>query len=339
MDVYSFGLTLFECICGSEYTKSQFKQVPRVAVCVGWRPVPNDLLEHGHPFLWALIQQCWCREGNRTTFKEFAPEFVRTLVEQGSFFPTVEPRLFVNTAAHRTWTKSLNLQNTKQIDARHNEVINEELLLCEETASSWISLPIEKFSGRITGAMWRKTGGTKTRLYRITIPIKHNDADTIFKALRKSFGTSRCALMADKALDEMLILSVIDDNHLVCWQSANMPRPLSNRQSALLTFFDEKNHLLATRALPTCCSNLVNSCVGEKASGMVPARSFHYACKVNTIGGECSITFLSQIDLNVGFGTILQGQDRTGIALCKSTLAITKRINELSEILSAVRIP
>ena len=59
VDVYSFAMTVFECVCGRRYTKQQYQRVGRTAVTTGWRPKPRNVLKEAHPLVWSLIQECW----------------------------------------------------------------------------------------------------------------------------------------------------------------------------------------------------------------------------------------------------------------------------------------
>ena len=40
VDVYSYAITVFECVCGTGYTRNQFRKVEYSAACTGWRPKP-----------------------------------------------------------------------------------------------------------------------------------------------------------------------------------------------------------------------------------------------------------------------------------------------------------
>ena len=59
VDVYSFAMTMFECVCGKRYIKQQYQHVGRKEVTTGWRPKPRNVLEEAHPLVWSLIQECW----------------------------------------------------------------------------------------------------------------------------------------------------------------------------------------------------------------------------------------------------------------------------------------
>ena len=66
VDVYSFAVTMFACMCG-DYAILQFRGASRYAVCSSpggndWRPMPTKVLENKHPLVWALIQECWRSE-------------------------------------------------------------------------------------------------------------------------------------------------------------------------------------------------------------------------------------------------------------------------------------
>lgn len=92
-DVYSFAMTLFECTCGRAETKQQFRQVSRMAACMGWRPKPANDLAAKHPDVWALIQECWRSEKfepNITTVKR--PTFLEITERLESMRPGTGPR-------------------------------------------------------------------------------------------------------------------------------------------------------------------------------------------------------------------------------------------------------
>jgi len=60
VDVYSYAVTLFECVCGGSFTRNQFRAISRYgAAASGWRPKPTEELVQHHPLVWVLIQECW----------------------------------------------------------------------------------------------------------------------------------------------------------------------------------------------------------------------------------------------------------------------------------------
>ena len=62
VDVYSYAITVFECACGGDSARNQFRSQPSYAVCEGWRPRPPESLKKKHPLLMSLIQECWRSE-------------------------------------------------------------------------------------------------------------------------------------------------------------------------------------------------------------------------------------------------------------------------------------
>ena len=63
VDVYSYALTIFECLSGSMLERRrQVQQQSLDAVCDhrgGWRPKLGKAHRESHPLVWALIQECW----------------------------------------------------------------------------------------------------------------------------------------------------------------------------------------------------------------------------------------------------------------------------------------
>ena len=62
VDVYSFAITVFECLCGSHFVKAQYAhmvQARQEGSSGRWRPKPPSALVHNHPLVWALIQDAW----------------------------------------------------------------------------------------------------------------------------------------------------------------------------------------------------------------------------------------------------------------------------------------
>ena len=66
VDVYSFAVTVFECVCGRGHTREQFRSVPggniSVAICSGWRPKPTYIVKENIPLVLDLLQECWRSE-------------------------------------------------------------------------------------------------------------------------------------------------------------------------------------------------------------------------------------------------------------------------------------
>ena len=56
IDVYSFGILLFETLATPQYTRQQFRGKGRYITTTGWRPTPPAELQ---PHLWELICLCW----------------------------------------------------------------------------------------------------------------------------------------------------------------------------------------------------------------------------------------------------------------------------------------
>ena len=89
VDVYSFAITVFECVCGRDNVIQQFRGEPRFAVCSGWRPQPTTALQEHHPHVWGLIQECW--RSQKTEVKGvFAPELAADIAKRPTFTEIVQ---------------------------------------------------------------------------------------------------------------------------------------------------------------------------------------------------------------------------------------------------------
>ena len=65
VDVYSFAVTVFECVCGRRHTRKQFLSTRGTiseAVCWGWRPKPTYIVKETIPLVLDLLQECWRSE-------------------------------------------------------------------------------------------------------------------------------------------------------------------------------------------------------------------------------------------------------------------------------------
>ena len=81
VDVYSYAIAVFECLCGRDQTRAQYQSESSQAVCTGWRPCPTNTLVGKYPREWALIQECW--RSNKTEGKNhLGPS--QMLIQQGA---------------------------------------------------------------------------------------------------------------------------------------------------------------------------------------------------------------------------------------------------------------
>ena len=81
VDVYSYAITVFECLCGREHARAQYRKVPSHAVCTGWRPRPTNTLAVKYPRAWALIQECWRSDKTEDKNNQGASQM---LIQQGA---------------------------------------------------------------------------------------------------------------------------------------------------------------------------------------------------------------------------------------------------------------
>ena len=75
---------MFQCACGGDYVRSQFRDKSRFAVCQdagGWRPLPTKVFEEKHPLVLNLLRECWRSE--QTKVNADATEPPRLLHHQG----------------------------------------------------------------------------------------------------------------------------------------------------------------------------------------------------------------------------------------------------------------
>ena len=91
VDVYSYAITVFECLCGGDIARAQYRSVPRLAVCSGWRLRPTKDLVDKYPQAWTLIQECW-----RSDKTEDGPQM---LVQQGAERDNFEHQTKVETSS------------------------------------------------------------------------------------------------------------------------------------------------------------------------------------------------------------------------------------------------
>ena len=160
VDVYSYAITLFECVCGSVHTRKQFRSVARVAACSGWRPTPTDNLVETYPLLWALIQESWRPEthavfgkglrdlrlplAKRPTFAEIVQQLttmkpVSANSDSVKFdvFPQKDDRFFCTKVPIEEWRQALCLETDTQLQARHQTVVAEEIAICQDAGPAW----------------------------------------------------------------------------------------------------------------------------------------------------------------------------------------------------------
>ena len=258
-------------------------------------------------------------------------------------FPKKDDRFICTKVPIEEWRQALCLETDAQLQAQHQTVVAEEIAICRDAGPAWQFLSHRSIPSNVR-AEWQSTGNTSARLYRFTIPLEHDDPDTICSAIRASFGTAKGLTLGDRNVDQFRLLGAIDDNHLVVWTSLKMPRPLHNRHGINVTFFDKANRIFMCKPVPTACSTLLTRSLEEPfIAGMAPSTVYHNTIKVNAVpGGGASITCLVQIDLHVGEGILSGflrkvadvGSDRSGIAICKGQRGVAKRADELARLLS-----
>ena len=364
--MYSYAITLFECVCGSVHTRKEYRRVSRMAACSGWRPTPTDNLVETYPLLWALIQESWRPEthavvgkglrdlriplAKRPTFADIVLQLitmkpVSANSDSADFdvFPKKDDRFICTKVPIEEWRQALCLETGAQLQARHQTVVAEEIAICRDAGPAWQFLSHRSIPSNVR-AEWQSTEDTSARLYRFTYPLEHDDPDTIFSAACASFGTAKSLTLGDRNIEQMRLLGAIDNSHLVLWQSFKMPRPLHNRHGVNVTFFDKETRICVSKAVPTACRTLLTRSLGEPLiAGMAQSTVYHYTIKVNAVpGGGASITCLVQIDLHVGEGILSGflrkvadvGSDRSGISICKGQRGVAKRADELARWLS-----
>ena len=112
VDVYSFAMTLFECVCG--HVKRQYRKVSPMAACTGWRPKPTNALVKKHPLVWALIQECWRSE--KTEVKGGLAAILAAEVAKRPTFITIVERL----ATMRSPVVHINLDHPAAVGRGNN---------------------------------------------------------------------------------------------------------------------------------------------------------------------------------------------------------------------------
>ena len=249
VDVYSFAITMFECACGRDHTRKQFRSVTRYAVCAdtGWRPTPTTALKEKHPLVLALIQECWRSEqtkvkgalasvvsvdiAKRPTFMDIVArlETVRPASslavdsDELDLFPRRAARFINETIRVTKWRLALQIQNEESLRELHTNHISEEQDLFNDTGPEWRSAGLAGIPANAR-AEWRKGDNGLPLIYRFTLPLKCKDPGVAFKGAMRSVGTEMYFCEGDRLVFAHRRLARLDndDTFAVLWQAVKV---------------------------------------------------------------------------------------------------------------------
>jgi len=226
---------MFECACGRDHARKQFRSVTRYAVCAdtGWRPTPTTALKEKHPLVLALIQECWRSE--QTKVKGALASLVSVDIAKRPTFMDIVARLetvrrpasslavdlfrraarfFNETIPVTKWRLALQIQNEESLRELHTNHISEEQDLFNDTGPEWRSAGLAGIPANAR-AEWRKGDNGLPLIYRFTLPLKCKDPRVAFKGALQSLGTEMYFCEGDRSVFAHRCLFFLDNDDKV----------------------------------------------------------------------------------------------------------------------------